>query len=171
MGEAKGLGVTQSKASVGSACLTRGVVGRGRHWDLEADCGRKIRAGEESPLGGHKERSLGRWAAPRHVGVGSTRAESFSLGQNTSLYLLTSRPVGSGRERARPEVRASLPRKRRKEAEPRSCPNQTEWRPLRLGVGSQCLTPRRAFQGCEASRVPPGPNQELAPPGRRSILL
>lgn len=144
--------VLQSKASLGSARLTRGAMGRGRHWDLEADCGRKIRAGQECRAGSHAKTSF------QNVGEGSTGRRA-SLSDKTPLSTHLSRPLGSGPERARPEVRASLPRKRRKEAEPPSRRSETGWRPLRLGVGSQRLVPRGPVQGCGASGVPLGPTK------------
>lgn len=103
------------------------------------------------------QRSLGRRAAPRHVGEESNGAEHFSLGQNTCLSLLTLHQLGSDGARARPEVRPSLPRKRREEAESLSGQKETEWRPLRLGVGSQCLILREPPQGHAAFG---GPSQK-----------
>ena len=121
-------------------------------------------------LGGHAEIS-GETGGPAARWGRIQWAERFSLGQNTCLSLLTLHQLGSDGARARPEVRASLPRKRREEAESLSGQKETEWRPLRLGVGSQCLILREPPQGHAAFGGQARSHEELAPRGRRGIFL
>lgn len=149
----------ENGAKEGSGCDT------GMSWERVPDQRGGGNKAAAEPRGSPPEQGVGGWGRmhawrsrrdtygdgrPRGtLGVDPNGAERFSLGQNTCLSTHLA-PVRLRRSARRTGSEASLPRKRREEAEPLSRENETEWRPLRLGVGSQCLLLREPSQGCAA---------------------
>lgn len=126
----RALGVTLSKARMGGACLTRGVVGRGRRWGLEAEGGwpglKNARLGSRREISGEAGRSAA-------GGEGSHREESFTV-REKYLHLLTYlAPEVLTRCARKAGSEASLPRKRRKKAVTHSLGTKLNGAPCGLG--------------------------------------